>query len=75
MYLTTTVCCQILGAAHIEEVRFVLGFPPSFGLGGHIDIPQEEIDLSAKMMEYWNRVTVLLHTIAKVWVLDYQCAL
>ena len=45
------------GASHAEEIAFVLGFPTSFAFLYTIfglAIPQNEIDLSRKMMKYWT---------------------
>ena len=45
------------GASHAEEISFVLGFPTSFAFlytYYGITIPQNEIELSRKMMKYWT---------------------
>ena len=48
---------RLNGASHAEEIAFVLGFPTSFAFLYTIfglTIPQNEIDLSRKMMKYWT---------------------
>lgn len=48
---------RLRGATHTEDVPFVLGFPPRYANAyqqRNETIPQNEIELSKKMMEYWT---------------------
>ena len=48
---------RLSGATHAEDIPFVLGFPKLFALIYtlyNITIPQNEIELSRKLMKYWT---------------------